>query len=121
MSSPTIPTEFRVLGPVSEIPDAFVVPYYVDDLKLRIAIARVDGRLHAFDDLCTCGEPACPLSGGLLSGGTIMCQCHGSRFDLTSGAVIDGPSSKALRVHEVEERDGTIRVRVNPGTSDGAA
>ena len=28
--------------------------------ELRISIARVDGRLYAFDDLCTCSEQACP-------------------------------------------------------------
>ena len=32
----------------------------------RIAVARVDDRLYAFDDLCTCADERCPLSGGLL-------------------------------------------------------
>ena len=81
-------------------------PYYLDDRKLRISIARVDGRLYAFDDLCTCADEPCPLSGGLLTGTTIMCQCHGSRFDITTGAVINGPATEALNVYEVQEVDG---------------
>jgi 3-phenylpropionate/trans-cinnamate dioxygenase ferredoxin component len=40
-----------------------------------------------------------------------MCQCHGSRFDVVTGAVIDGPASKALNVYDVQEVDGTIRIR----------
>src|SRR4051795_9866108 len=47
------------------------------DRKLRISVTRADDRLYAFDDLCTCGDAACPLSGGLLTGTTLMCECHG--------------------------------------------
>jgi hypothetical protein len=43
-------------------------------------------------------------------GTTIMCQCHGSTFDIRTGAVIDGPATKALKVHEVQETEGTIRI-----------
>ncbi len=102
---------FRPIGPGEAIPNDFVVPYYKDDLKLRISIARVDGRLYAFDDRCTCTHEACPLSGGLLTRTTIMCQCHGSRFDITTGAVIDGPATEALTVYEVQEVEGSIQIR----------
>jgi nitrite reductase/ring-hydroxylating ferredoxin subunit len=102
---------FHTIGAAAAVPDDLVVAHYLDDRKLRIAVARVDGRLHAFDDLCTCADTACPLSGGLLSGTTIMCQCHGSRFDIATGAVLSGPAADALNVYEVQEVDGTIRVR----------
>jgi 3-phenylpropionate/trans-cinnamate dioxygenase ferredoxin component len=105
---------FRAVGPPDAIPNDSVVPYYLDDLKLRISIARVDDRLHAFDDLCTCADPACPLSGGLLTGTTIMCQCHGSRYDITTGTVINGPATEALHVYEVHDIEGRIRVRAAP-------
>ena len=102
---------FRTLGPGDAIPDDYVVPYYLDDHKVRISIARVDDRLYAFDDLCTCTPEACPLSGGLLTGTTIMCQCHGSRYDVTTGAVITGPATEALDTYEVQEVDGSIQIR----------
>ena len=102
---------FRTLGPGDAIPEDFVVPYYLDDRKLRISVARVGDRLYAFDDLCSCAEQSCPLSGGLLEGTTIMCQCHGSRFDMTSGAVVKGPATEALVMYEVQEVDGEIRIR----------
>src|SRR5262245_60117253 len=67
--------------------------------------------LYAFDDLCSCSMEACPLSGGLLTGTTIMCQCHGSRFDIITGAVVNGPANEALNVYEVHEAEGSIRIR----------
>ena len=98
------------LAESTAIADGAVVPYYLSDRKLRISIARVDGRLYAFDDLCTCADEPCPLSGGLLAGTTLMCQCHGSRFDITTGAVINGPATRPLNVYEVQEVDGDIRI-----------
>ena len=102
---------FRTVGKGDAIPNDFVVPYYLDDLKRRISVARVDDRLYAFDDLCTCAGRPCPLSGGLLTGTTVMCQCHGSRFDISTGAVISGPATDALDVYDIQEVDGGIQVR----------
>lgn len=103
--------DFRALGPSDAIPEDLVVPYYLEDRKLRVSVARVDGHLYAFDDLCTCAEQSCPLSGGLLVGTTIMCQCHGSKFDITTGAVVNGPAIDALTVYVVQEADDEVRVR----------
>jgi 3-phenylpropionate/trans-cinnamate dioxygenase ferredoxin component len=102
---------YRTLGPSDALPNDYVVPYYLDDRKLRISVARVDNRLYAFDDLCTCAGAPCPLSGGLLTGTTLMCQCHGSRYDITTGAVINGPAAKPLNVYDVEAVEGSIRIR----------
>jgi 3-phenylpropionate/trans-cinnamate dioxygenase ferredoxin subunit len=102
---------FRTIGPAEAIPNDFLVAYYLDDRKVRISVARVDGRLYAFDDLCTCTDESCPLSGGLLTQTTLMCQCHGSRFDIATGAVITGPATEALQVYEVQEVDGSIQLR----------
>jgi nitrite reductase/ring-hydroxylating ferredoxin subunit len=79
--------------------------------KLRISVARVDDRLYAFDDLCTCAGRACPLSAGLLGATTIMCQCHGSRFDINTGAVINGRATHRLNAYMVREVDGSIQIR----------
>ena len=102
---------FRTVGPSAAVPNGCVVAYYLDDRKQRIAVARVDDRLYAFDDLCTCADQTCPLSGGLLANTTIMCQCHGSEFDVTTGIVRNGPATKPLIVYEAQEVDGDIQLR----------
>jgi nitrite reductase/ring-hydroxylating ferredoxin subunit len=103
---------FRTIGSSDSIADDHVVPYYFDDRRLRIAIARIGGSLHAFDDLCTCAAERCPLSGGLLVGTTVMCQCHGSRFDVTTGRPISGPATEPLSTYPVHDADGNVQIRV---------
>ena len=102
---------FRAVGPGDAIANGSVVPHYLGDRKLRISIARVGDHLYAFDDLCTCADEVCPLSGGLLTGTTLMCQCHGSRFDIATGAVINGPAVYELKVYDVQEVDGTVQIQ----------
>lgn len=101
---------FRTLGPASQLADNDVRPYYLRDRKLRLNVARVNRRLHAFDGLCT--HEHCPLSAGLLEGETILCQCHGSRFDLQTGAVLRGPADEGLTIYEVREHEGNLQVKL---------
>ena len=101
---------FRTLDDAGKLPDNYVNPYYLEDLKRRVSVARAGGKLYAFDDLCK--HEGCPLSSGLLTGTTLMCQCHGSKYDITSGAVLRGPATEPLATYEVREQDGKIQVRV---------
>ena len=103
---------FRTIGPSDTIADDHVVPYYLDDRKLRIAIARIGGTLYAFDDLCTCAEEHCPLSGGLLVETTVMCQCHGSRYDVASGRPTSGPATVPLTTYPVQDAGGNVQIKV---------
>ena len=106
----TTTAEFRTLDTSDRLTEGYVNPYYIEDMKQRVSVARVGGKLYAFDDLCP--HEACPLSAGLLTGTTLKCQCHGSQFDVTSGAVLHGPATKALNTYEVREENGQIQVRV---------
>jgi len=105
------PAAFRTLGPSDAVIHDLVVPYYLADRKLRVSIARVDDRLYAFDDMCTCADQRCPLSNGRLEGTTLMCQCHGSRYDITTGAPVAGPATEPLATYAVQEVDGHVQVR----------
>jgi 3-phenylpropionate/trans-cinnamate dioxygenase ferredoxin subunit len=102
---------FRTVGSSDDITECVVVPSYPADHRRRVAIARLDGRLYAFGDLCTCASDRCPLSGGLLTGTTITCQCQGSRFEVSTGAVLSGPATEALTVYEVRQLGAMIQVR----------
>jgi nitrite reductase/ring-hydroxylating ferredoxin subunit len=44
----------------------------------------------------------CSLANGELKGTTVTCACHGSQFDVTSGAVLRGPARKPVRSYAVQ-------------------
>jgi nitrite reductase/ring-hydroxylating ferredoxin subunit len=74
----------------------------------RITLANVAGTLYAIDDTCT--HRGCSLGDGKLDGSTVQCACHGSRFDVTSGAVVRGPAEDPVRSYPVHVADGEVQV-----------
>lgn len=103
-------TAFRALGETAMLGDLAIAAYYVEGLKRRVAVARVDATLYAFDDLCP--RDRCPLSAGRLEGTTIMCQCAGCQFDITTGEVLRGPADAPLRTYVVRDQEGQLQARV---------
>ena len=74
----------------------------------RIAVARVGGAFYAFGDTCT--HLRCSLSEGDLQETTVICGCHGSQFDITSGAVLQGPAQESLETYETRVEDGDLKI-----------
>jgi 3-phenylpropionate/trans-cinnamate dioxygenase ferredoxin subunit len=74
----------------------------------KIAVANVGGVFHAFDDTCT--HMACSLAGGDLEETTVICPCHGSEFDVTSGAVLQGPAREPLATYETRVEGGNLEI-----------
>ena len=66
----------------------------------KVNVASVGGQIHAFDDTCT--HKACSLAKGKLDSTTVTCPCHGSQFDVTSGAVLRGPAQRPVRSRLVQ-------------------
>lgn len=66
----------------------------------KVNVASAGGHLHAFDDTCT--HKACSLAKGKLDGTTVTCPCHGSQFDVSSGAVLRGPAQQPVRSRLVQ-------------------
>jgi len=75
----------------------------------KIAVANVDGAFYAFDDTCT--HMRCSLAGGDLEETTVICPCHGSEFDVRSGAVLQGPAREPVEVYEARVESGSLEVR----------
>jgi nitrite reductase/ring-hydroxylating ferredoxin subunit len=82
-----------------------------------IGIARWEGQVYAFDDTCTHEE--CSLTEGTLDGDQVVCQCHGSVFDITTGQVLLPPATEPLRVYAVRVDGGEIRIRLGEGDTEG--
>jgi len=76
--------------------------------ETRITLANVAGTLFAIDDTCT--HRGCSLGDGKLDGSTVQCACHGSRFDVTSGAVVRGPAEDPVRSYPVQVANGEVQV-----------
>lgn len=85
------------LGSSSEIADGEVKQFVADGRK--IAVANIAGVFYAFSDVCT--HKACPLSKGSLEGSTVTCPCHGSQFDVATGAVLRGPAEEPVTTYAV--------------------
>ena len=66
----------------------------------KVNVANASGDLYAFDDTCT--HRGCSLARGKLDGKTVTCPCHGSQFDVTSGAVLRGPAQQPVRSRRVQ-------------------
>ena len=71
-----------------------------DVAGIKVNVASAGGHLHAFDDTCT--HRGCSLARGKLEGTTVTCPCHGSQFDVTSGAVLRGPTQRPVRSRVVQ-------------------
>ena len=62
------------------------------------------GNVHAFSAVCT--HQGCTVSE--VSGGTINCPCHGSKFDVATGAPVAGPASSPLPPVQVSVHDNAV-------------
>ena len=81
-----------------------------------VALANVDGTLHALDGLCP--HQGGPLGTGRLCGTILTCPWHGWQFDVVTGrhqisALVRQP------VHEVRVTAGVVDVRIRSGSPAG--
>ncbi len=75
----------------------------------RIALYRLDGNIHALDDVCT--HALALLSQGFIEHGAVECPLHGARFDIATGRCLSAPATVDLRTYEVRVEDGEILIR----------
>jgi nitrite reductase/ring-hydroxylating ferredoxin subunit len=62
------------------------------------------GEFLAFSAICT--HRGCTVD--RVSGGTINCPCHGSKYSITDAAVVAGPATKALSKKSVKVEGNKI-------------
>jgi len=62
------------------------------------------GAFHAFSAVCT--HAGCTV--GTVTGGTINCPCHGSRFSITNGSVVNGPATSPLPAVNIKVQGSSI-------------
>jgi 3-phenylpropionate/trans-cinnamate dioxygenase ferredoxin subunit len=90
----------------NDVPPGQLAAFDVDGK--RVAVANVGGTFHAFDDTCT--HLQCSLAEGTLEGTTVTCPCHGSEFDVRTGAVLAPPAVQPVRSYKVREEGDTLKI-----------
>lgn len=86
---PDAPPPADVLAKLSDIPVGGGV-VFAD--KGIVVTCPKEGTVKAFST--TCPHAGCAVS--QVSGGTIICPCHGSKFRVADGSVAAGPATKSL-------------------------
>ena len=97
---------FKPVGPAEEVTDGAMKAYEIDGVK--VAVANVGGTMHAFGNVCT--HMRYPLTKGGLEGTTVTCPCHGSQFDVTTGAVLQGPATDPVGSFPARIEGGLLEV-----------
>jgi 3-phenylpropionate/trans-cinnamate dioxygenase ferredoxin subunit len=77
---------------------------------LRIALAYVDGKVFAIDDMCSHEDAS--LAKGSLHGECVKCPLHGSRFDLNTGEALDEPAEEPVTTYPVKVEGDDILVKL---------
>jgi nitrite reductase/ring-hydroxylating ferredoxin subunit len=78
--------------------------------KKEYALYNVDGKFFSTENLCPHEE--CLLGEGSLDGKAVICPCHGSTFDVTTGELLEGPAKKGIKTYEVKVKDGKVFIKV---------
>jgi nitrite reductase/ring-hydroxylating ferredoxin subunit len=98
--------EFEVLASSEDLKEGDMQAF---DLRgTKIAVANISGTFYAFGDTCT--HRGCSLAEGELEQTTVSCPCHGSEFDVRSGAVLRGPAREPVETYEVRAEGGTLKI-----------
>jgi nitrite reductase/ring-hydroxylating ferredoxin subunit len=98
--------EFEVLARTDDLKDGDMQAFDVRGTK--IAVANIAGMFYAFGDTCT--HRGCSLAEGDLEETTVTCPCHGSEFDVRSGAVLKGPAREPVGTYEVREEGENLEI-----------
>jgi nitrite reductase/ring-hydroxylating ferredoxin subunit/uncharacterized membrane protein len=104
----TQPSEFVAVADESELEGQDVKAVTAGVTSVLLARSQ-SGELCAIAN--TCSHLGGPLNEGTRDGDVIACPWHGSRFDLCSGAVVEGPAVFAQPHYQVRTNNGKIELR----------
>ncbi len=76
----------------------------------KIVLLKIGEIISAIDN--TCSHAGGPLCDGALTGTVVECPWHGSKFDLTTGAVVVGPARSPQQRYNVRITGNDVEVEV---------
>jgi nitrite reductase/ring-hydroxylating ferredoxin subunit/uncharacterized membrane protein len=114
------PRHFLPVFPLADLEEDRPQRVEVWDEHARAATGAVlvlhRGEVHALG--ARCSHMGGPLDEGWIQEGGLVCPWHGSRYCLSSGHPLDGPSTAPQPRYEVRLRNGMVEIRRLPQPGD---
>jgi nitrite reductase/ring-hydroxylating ferredoxin subunit len=101
------PPDFQPVFPESELPEN--EPHRVDLDGVGVLVVKQHGKIFAIGEKCA--HLGGPLSEGKLEDGAIRCPWHDSKFRLSDGQVLEGPSAYSQPCFEARVNNGQVEIR----------
>ena len=99
------------VGTLADLPPGTLAMVQVDGTD--ILLVNVAGTVRATQGICS--HEYFELDKGFLTGDSLTCALHLSRFDLETGEALDPPAEIPLAVYEVAVEDGEIALYLPEG------
>lgn len=91
--------------------EASLAPLVVEIDGVSVLMAAVNGRWFAVEDRCSHAD--CAFSeDGEVDGMVLICNCHGSEFDIRTGEATRMPASGPIRRFSLRVESGQIEVEL---------
>jgi nitrite reductase/ring-hydroxylating ferredoxin subunit/uncharacterized membrane protein len=104
------PREFVAVLAEGDLPDGRPISVEADGVP--VVLVRERGGVHGLG--ARCAHLGGPLGEGFVYRGGIACPWHGSRYDLETGHVLDGPATAPIPCFEARIHAGLVEVRRRP-------
>jgi len=98
---------------LEDVPPGTMKLVELDSEGELVLVVNLNGRLHATQGVCS--HQYFELNQGFLTGDSITCALHLSRFDLDTGEALDPPAELPLAVYPVTVEGGRILIEVPEG------
>ena len=84
--------------PLADVPEGTMKMAWIDGTE-QVLVINLGGNLRAVQGVCS--HEYFELDKGFLTGDTLTCALHLSRFDLETGDPLDPPADEPLEVYSV--------------------
>ena len=101
------PEDWTPVSNADEVPEGRAVGAEVEGV--RLLLVREGGEVRALAARCT--HRGGPLDEGDVADGCVTCPWHGSRFELATGDVVQGPATSPQPAYETRVVGGRVEVR----------
>jgi nitrite reductase/ring-hydroxylating ferredoxin subunit/uncharacterized membrane protein len=101
------PAEWTVVADEADVKE--LEPLLVNGGGVEIVVIREGGSVYGLLDRCA--HQGGPLHDGRIEDGCVVCPWHSSRYRLSDGAALSGPTAHPQPTVQARVRDGKVEVR----------